>query len=67
MAACGVLGLALGQRLFLLVGLGAGYSAFFAKDLPAQPSRVTTVYFIAVLTALGVIIRLMPGHGLGLQ
>jgi Zn-dependent protease len=67
MAACGVLGLALGQRLFLLVGLGAGYRAFFANDLPAHPSRATTVYFIAVLTALGVIIRLMPGHGLGLQ
>jgi Zn-dependent protease len=67
MAACGVLGLALGQRLFLLVGLGAGYRAFFARDLPAHPSRATTVYFIAVLTALGVIIRLMPGHGLGMQ
>jgi Zn-dependent protease len=67
MAACGVLGLALGQRLFLLVGLGAGYRAFFAKDLPAHPSRATTVYFIAVLTALGVIIKLMPGRGLGLQ
>ncbi len=67
MAACGVLGLALGQRLVLLVGLGAGYRAFFATDFPAHPSRATTVYFIAVLTALGVIIRLMPGHGLGLN
>jgi Zn-dependent protease len=67
MAACGVLGLALGQRLFLLVGLGAGYRAFFATDFPAHPSRATTVYFIAVLTALGVIIRLMPGQGLGLN
>jgi Zn-dependent protease len=66
MAACGVLGLALGQRLFLLVGLGAGYRAFFAKDLPSHPSRATTVYFVVVLTALGVIIRLMPGQGLGL-
>lgn len=64
MAACGVLGLALGQRLFLLVGLGAGYQAFFARDLPAHPSRGMTVYFIAVLIALGVIIRLVPGHGL---
>ncbi len=67
MAACGVLGLALGQRLFLLVGLGAGYRAFFATDFPAHPSRTITLYFIAVLTALGVIIRLMPGHGLGLN
>jgi hypothetical protein len=35
--------------------------------LPVQPSRFITVYFIAVLTALGVIIRLMPGQGLGLN
>ena len=67
MAACGVLGLALGQRLFLLVGLGAGYRAFFATDFPAHPSRAITVYFIAVLIALGVIIQLMPGQGLGLN
>jgi len=67
MAACVVLGLALGQRLFLLVALGAGYRAFFAGDLPAHPSRATTVYFVAVLTALGVIIRLMPGQGLGMN
>jgi Zn-dependent protease len=67
MAAAVVLGLALGQRLFLLVALGAGYRAFFSKDLPAHPSRATTVYFVAVLTALGVIIRLMPGQGLGMQ
>ncbi|MGA9305456.1 MAG: site-2 protease family protein [Candidatus Sulfotelmatobacter sp.] len=67
MAACGVLGLALGQWLFLLVGLGAGYRALFATDFPSHPSRATTVYFIAVLIALGVIIRLMPGHGLGLN
>jgi Zn-dependent protease len=67
MAACGVLGLALGQWLFLLVGSGAAYRAFFAKDLPSHPSRATTIYFVVVLTALGVIIRLMPGHGLGLN
>jgi Zn-dependent protease len=59
--------LALGQRLFLLVALGAGYRAFVARDLPPCPSRATTIYFVAVLTALGVIIRLMPGQGLGLN
>jgi Zn-dependent protease len=62
-----VLGLVLGQNVFFLVALGAGYQAFFAGNLPAHPSRATTIYFIAVLTALGVIIRLMPGQGLGLQ
>ena len=67
LAACLVLGLVLGQNMFFLVALGAGYQVFFAGDLPAHPSRATTIYFVAVLTALGVIIRLMPGHGLGLQ
>ena len=67
MTACVVLGLALEQRLFFLVALGAGYRAFFARDLPPHPSRATTIYFLAVLTALGAIIKLMPGHGLGLQ
>ncbi len=61
------LGLVLRQNIFFLVALGAGYRAFFAGDLPAHPSRVTTVYFVAVLTLLGVIIRLMPGQGLGVQ
>jgi Zn-dependent protease len=64
---CLALGLALGQNIFFLVAAGAGYRAFFARDLPAHPSRVITIYFIVVLTALGVVIRLMPGHGLGLQ
>jgi Zn-dependent protease len=65
--ACLALGLALGQNIFFLVAAGAGYRAFFVADLPAHPSRAVTIYFVAVLTALGVIIRLMPGHGLGLQ
>jgi Zn-dependent protease len=65
--ACVALGLALKQNMFFLVAVGAGYRAFFARDLPAHPSRATTVYYIAVLTALGVIIRLMPGRGLGLN
>jgi Zn-dependent protease len=67
MTASIALGLALGQRLFFLVALGAGYRAFFSGDLPAHPSRATTIYFVVVLTALGVIIRLMPGQGLGIQ
>lgn len=65
--ACVALGLVLGQNMFFLVALGAGYQAFFAGNLPAHPSRVTTIYYLAVLIALGVMIRLMPGHGLGLQ
>ncbi|MGA8213471.1 MAG: site-2 protease family protein [Candidatus Sulfotelmatobacter sp.] len=67
LVACVALGLVLRQNIFFLVALGAGYRAFFAGDLPAHPSRTTTVYFVAVLALLGVIIRLMPGQGLGVQ
>ena len=67
MAAGVALGLALKQNIFFLVAAGAGYRAFFAGDFPAHPSRATLVYFVVVLIALGVIIRLMPGQGLGVN
>jgi len=65
LTACLALWLVLGEGMFFLVALGAGYQVFFAGDLPPRPRRATSIYFIAVLTALGVIIRLMPGQGLG--
>jgi Zn-dependent protease len=65
LTACFALWLVLGENMFFLVALGFGYQVFFAGHLPARPSRATTVYFIAVLTALGVMIRLMPGQGFG--
>jgi Zn-dependent protease len=67
LTACLALWLVLGEGMFFLVALGWGYQVFFAGDLPMRPSRVTTIYFVAVLTALGVIIRLLPGQGLGLN
>jgi Zn-dependent protease len=67
LTACLALWLVLGQSMFFLVALGAGYQVFLAGNLPPHPSRSTTVYFVAVLTALGVIIRLMPGTGLGMR
>jgi Zn-dependent protease len=67
LTACLALWLVLGQNMFFLVALGAGYQVFFAGVLPPHPSRSTTIYYLAVLTALGVIIRLMPGTGLGVQ
>jgi Zn-dependent protease len=67
LTACLALWLVLGQIMFLLVALGAGYQVFFAGDLPPHPSRATTIYYLAVLTALGVVLHLMPGTGLGLQ
>jgi Zn-dependent protease len=67
LTACLALWLVLKENMFFLVAAGAGYQAFFAASLPAHPSRATTIYFIAVLTALGVIIRLMPGTGMGVN
>ena len=62
-----VLALAVGQNIFFLVAMGFAYQAFFAGNFPARASRATAVYFIVVLAALGIIIRLMPGQGLGLN
>jgi Zn-dependent protease len=64
---CLALWLLLGENMFFLVALGAGYQAFFAGHLPPRPSRATTVYYLAVLIALGGIIRLMPGTSLGVN
>ncbi len=65
LTACLALWLVLGENMFFLVALGAGYQIFFAGNFPPQPSRATTIYYLAVLTALGVIVHLMPGTGLG--
>jgi len=62
---CLALWLLLGENLFFLVAVGAGYQVFFAGDLPAHPSRSTTIYFVVVLTGLGIVLRLMPGQGFG--
>jgi Zn-dependent protease len=64
---CLALWLVFHESAFFLVAIGAGYRAFFAGDLPAHPSRTTLVYFIVVLTALGIILRLMPGQGFGVK
>ncbi len=64
LCACLALWLVLGQNMFFLVALGAGYQVFFAGNFPPQPSRATTIYYLAVLTALDVIVYLMPGTGL---
>ncbi len=67
LTACLALWLVLGENIFFLVALGAGYQVFFAGDFPPHSSRATTIYYLAVLTALGVIIRLLPGTGLGVR
>jgi Zn-dependent protease len=65
LTACIALWLVLGENMFFLVGLGFGYQVFFAGHLPVRPSRATTIYFGLVLTALGVMIRMLPLQGPG--
>jgi Zn-dependent protease len=60
-----VLWLLLGEAVFMLVAAGAIYR-LFTKDLAPAPSRMTMAYMGAVLVALGVVMRLMPGEGAGL-
>ncbi len=57
--------LVLGENMFFLVAIGAAYQVFFARNLPAHPSRVITAYFIAVMTGLGILMRVLPGQGFG--
>ena len=60
------LGYALGEWVFGVVALGMGVRLFM-RDTPEEPSNFITAYFIAVLTALAVVIWLVPGHGAGLR
>lgn len=59
--------LLLGENMFFLVALGAAYQAFFAGELPPCSSPAITAYYIAVMTALGVIMKFLPGQGFGLR
>jgi Zn-dependent protease len=63
---CLALWLLLGEGVFALVAGGACWR-LFTKDIPAQPSRPTTAYFVAVIVLLALVMRLTPGHGSGLR
>jgi len=52
------------ENVLLLVALGAAFR-LFTKDLPSNPSRMATAYFLIVLTSLGLVMRMMPGQGFG--
>jgi len=65
-AASVILWIVVRENVLLPVAAGAAYRAFFASDLPPHPSRSITIYFIAVLTALAVILKLLPGDGFSL-
>jgi Zn-dependent protease len=57
--------LVLSENVFFLVALGAGWSVFFAKDLPEKPSSAIAIYFLGLLAALAVVMHAMPGEGFG--
>jgi Zn-dependent protease len=59
LCSCLLLAIFLKERIFLLVAGGAAYR-LFDKAMPTAPGRVTTAYFVAVLTALGLLLWLLP-------
>jgi Zn-dependent protease len=61
---CVALSFVLGESVFFLVAAGAAWR-LFTKDIPEQPSRAITAYFVGVLASLGVIMWIMPGQGFG--
>jgi Zn-dependent protease len=61
---CVALSFFLGESVFILVAAGTAWR-LFTKDIPAQPNRAITAYFIGVLASLGMIMWLIPGQGFG--
>ncbi|MGC2696411.1 MAG: site-2 protease family protein [Candidatus Angelobacter sp.] len=60
------LGYALGESVFFLVTAGAAWR-LFTHDAPEEPSSAIAAYFVAVLTALAMMLWLVPAHGNGLR
>jgi Zn-dependent protease len=66
LAASVALALILHEYVFFALAAGALYR-LFTKDLPAQPSRMITAYYLSLLVALGLVLRLVPGQGIAAQ
>jgi Zn-dependent protease len=64
LTACLGLWLFLGENVFFLVALGAGWR-LFTKDIPTNGSQQTLIYFVTVMALLGFLMHLMPGQGFG--
>jgi Zn-dependent protease len=56
------LGYALGEWVFGLVAIGAGVR-LFTRDVPSEHNNSIAAYFVSVLTALALVLWLVPGHG----
>jgi Zn-dependent protease len=50
------------EGIFLLVAGGAGYR-LFTKDIPEEPSRGATLYYLALMAALGFLLKVVPARG----
>lgn len=59
------LGFALKEWIFGLVAIGM-LVRLFTRDDPPRPSNAITAYFLAVVTALAMILWWVPGHSVGL-
>lgn len=59
-------GYALGEWVFGLVAAGMGVR-LFTRDAPEEQSNAITAYFVVVITALAMILWLVPGQGNGLR
>jgi Zn-dependent protease len=64
LTACLGLWLFLGENVLFLVALGAAWR-LFTKDIPANGSQRTLIYFVTVMALLGFLMHLMPGQGFG--
>lgn len=55
------------ERFLLAFAAGAAYRGFVRKDLPSRSSPAIAVYFLTVLASLAVLLRFLPGQGLGFR
>ena len=59
LAACVIFFVLTGQKVFLLVAAGMIYR-LFTRDEPSAPSTRTMVFFVVLLFALGVLLKVIP-------
>jgi hypothetical protein len=59
LGSCLFLAIFLKEPIFVLLAGGTAYR-LFDKAIPTAPSRFTTAYFVGVLTALGLVLSLVP-------
>ena len=60
------LGYGLGEGIFYAVAAGAAWR-LFTRDAPEEPSNGIAAYFLAVLTALALVLWIIPHQGQGLR